>query len=400
MGFYDNYKARVQLTLSDAEYINADNKQYVIDNFENQPNYYLIMKNSDAVTTYKVLIVEENKKDNIVGYKKLISYPYTTTQFALGDYIVWGSDTWLLTTLDEQYDYSVGGKIIKTNAYLKWRDENNVLKSYACIKSNRATSTDLSSGQDIVLPQGNIVVQVQDNIYTAAIPDGKRFIIDGKAYVVQYSHLIDGLLEVYLESTAISDYDDLVNDIAYDTLQTYTLIIDQTDFNQTVGYSSTLSATVKLNGTIVSENVMWSTSDATKVSITSGGTITCLAEGSCTITCSMADNPLITDTVTITVVAATTPVSEIRISPAITEILQGDTVVYAVYAYENDVQQADMFTITTSGVATAKYECTVIGGNSFSIKNVEQDDNVLVVRCTNDVDATYKEISIVLGGLW
>ena len=400
MGFYDNYRARVQDTLSDSEYINEDNKNLVIENFENQPNYYTITKNSDLVTTYKVLIVEENKKDNIVGFKKFISYPYTTTQFAIGDYINWDSNVWLLTTLDEQYDYSVGGRIIKTNANLKWRDDDNVLITYSCIKSNKATYTGFETGQDVVLPRGNIVIQVQDNTDTSSIPIGKRFIIDGKAYVVHFSHIIDGLLELYMESTASSEYDDLVNDIANDTVNVYALTINQDDFNQIVGYSSTLSATVKLNGAIVSEGVTWSTSDATKVSITSGGVVTLLATGNATITCSMTDNPAITDTVTITVVAATTPVSEIRISPATTEILQGDTIIFTVYAYENDVQQADEFTITTSGVATSKYICTVISGNSFSVENVETDDTALVVRCTNDVDATYKEISINLGGLW
>jgi hypothetical protein len=218
--------------------------------------------------------------------------------------------------------------------------------------------------------------------------------------VVHFSHIIDGLLELYMESTASSEYDDLVNDIAYDVVNVYSLTINQDDFNQTVGYSSTLSAVVKLNGTIVTENVTWSTSDATKVSITSGGVIACLAEGFCTITCSMADNPLITDTITITVVAVTTPVSEIRISPATTEILQGDTVIYTVYAYENDVQQADAFTITTSGVATSKYECTVISGNSFSVRNIETDDTALTVLCTNDVDDSTKTLSITLGGLY
>ena len=400
MGFYDNYKARVQSTLTDSEYINEDNKNLVIENFENQPNYYTVTKNSDTVTTYKVLIVEENKKDNIVGFKKLFSYPYTTTQFSIGDYINWDSNVWLLTTLDEQYDYSVGGRIIKTNANLKWRDDDNVLITYSCIKSNKATYTGFETGQDVVLPRGNIVIQVQDNTDTSSIPIGKRFIIDGKAYVVHFSHIIDGLLELYMESTASSEYDDLVNDIANDTVNVYALTINQDDFNQIVGYSSTLSATVKLNGAIVSEGVTWSTSDATKVSITSGGVVTLLATGNATITCSMTDNPAITDTVTITVVAATTPVSEIRISPATTEILQGDTIIFTVYAYENDVQQADEFTITTSGVATSKYICTVISGNSFSVENVETDDTALVVRCTNDVDATYKEISINLGGLW
>lgn len=400
MGFYDNYRARVQSTLTDSEYINEDNKNLVIDNFENQPNYYIITKNFDLATTYKVLIAEENKKDNIIGYKKLISYPYVTTQFTIGDYINWDSNVWLLSTLDDQYDYSVGGRIVKTNADLKWRDDNGVLISYPCFKTNRATDTGFWFGKGVVLPEGNITAQVQINSDTNTIFIGKRFIIDGMAYKVHFMHPIEGLLELYFETDAISEYDDLINDIADNTIRVFTLEINQDDFNQIIGYSSTLSATVKCNGEVINETVTWSSSDTAKVSITSAGIITCIAEGSTTITCQMTDNTSISDTITITVVAATTPVEEIRISPAITFLYQGDMVTYTVYMYKNDVVQADTFTITTSGAAISKYDCQVINGNSFSVENLEQSDTDLVVRCTNNVDATYKEIEIILGGIW
>jgi hypothetical protein len=400
VGFYDNYRARVQSALTDSEYINEDNKNLVIENFESQPNYYEITKNSDLVTTYKVLIAEENKKDNIIGYKKLISYPYTTIQFSIGDYIHWKSSVWLLITLDDQYDYSVGGRIVKTNAYLKWRDENGVLISYPCFKNSRATDTGLSDGYNIVLPKGDIIVQIQENSDTLKITEGKRFIINGKAYQVQFVHPIDGLLEIYLKSTEISVYDDLVNDIADNIIRIYTLEINQGNFNNIIGFSTALSATVKLNGEVVSEAVTWSSSAPTQVSVDSNGLITCLEIGSATITCQMTDNPSISDTITITVVAETTPVEEIRISPAVTKIFQGDIQVYTVYKFINGEQQVDTFTITTSGVATSKYKAIIIGGNSFSIENIEQSDTALTVRCTDNIDSSYKEIIIELGGLW
>jgi hypothetical protein len=400
VGFYDNYRARVQSTLSDSEYINEDNKNLVIENFESQPNYYEITKNSDLVTTYKVLIAEENKKDNIIGYKKLISYPYATTQFSIGDYINWGSSIWLLTTLDDQYDYSVGGKIVKTNTDIKWRDDNGVLKSYRGFKNNKVSDTGFSTGNYFYLPNGELVVQVQNNVDTNTIAINRRFIIDGKAYRVNFIHPIEGLLEFYLETDVIRDSDDLVNNIADNNELVYTLEINQTDFNNTVGYISTLSATVKLNGSIVPESVTWSSSDDEIVNITSDGTIELLAEGSAVITCQMSDNSDVFDTITITVVSSTTSVEEIRISPAVNIILQGETQVYTVYKYINDIQQPDTFTITTSGVAASKYVITIINGNSFSIKNVQQDSNVLTVRCTDDIDGSFETIEIILGGLF
>ena len=402
MGFYDNYRSRVQDTLTDTDYINEENKRYVIENFFEQPNYYQVTKNFDLDTTYDVLIAEESKKKDSVGIKNLISYPYATPQFTLGDYINWQSDVWLLTTLDTQYDYSVVGRIIETNTDLKWINNNGVLKSYRAIATNKVIHQGLDETKYITVPDGNIIVRVQKNDDTSALKESRRFIINGNAYrITNINNFVNNMIEFYMEQTTVSDEDDLINNIADQSANVFSLEINADDFNQVVGYISTLTATVKLNGDIVTKDVLWSTSNPSIVAVSSGGIISLLAEGSVTITCSMQDNSSISDTIIITVTDSSAPSVETRILPNEKIILQSQTQVYTVYKYIDNVVQADTFNFTTSGIASSKYEFTVISGNSFSVRNIQKDDsNQLTVLCTNLVDATTATIQITLGGLW
>ena len=402
MGFYDNYRSRVQDTLTDTDYINEENKRYVIEHFFEQPNYYQVTKNFDLDTTYDVLIAEESKKKDSVGIKNLISYPYATPQFTLGDYINWQSDVWLLTTLDTQYDYSVVGRIIETNTDLKWINNNGVLKSYRAIATNKVIHQGLDETKYITVPDGNIIVRVQKNDDTSALKESRRFIINGNAYrITNINNFVNNMIEFYMEQTTVSDEDDLINNIADQSANVFSLEINADDFNQVVGYISTLTATVKLNGDIVTKDVLWSTSNPSIVAVSSGGIISLLAEGSATITCSMQDNSSISDTIIITVTDSSAPSVETRILPNEKIILQSQTQVYTVYKYIDNVVQADTFNFTTSGIASSKYEFTVISGNSFSVRNIQKDDsNQLTVLCTNLVDATTATIQITLGGLW
>lgn len=263
-----------------------------------------------------------------------------------------------------------------------------------------------------MLAEGEIIVCAQNNNNTKQFVISNRVLFGGQAFKIEsvknflndttFGNNDNPLIFWKMKRVDLSALDDVANNIADNSEYEYTLEINQAAFNQVVGYSSTLSAVVKRNGEAVSEGVTWSSSDATKVSVNSSGVVSLLALGSATITCAMTDNADVNDTILITVVAATTPVDDTRILPDATYLYQGDPAqVYTVYKFENDVQQADTFTISTSGVATSKYECIAISGNSFSVRVIEKDDdNALVVTCTNDVDATTKTLQITLRGMW
>ena len=97
---------------------------YLQDKFEDSPNYRVVYKNLDTSTSYKALIVEYDIAKNLIGYKKFVSYPYSTQMFDIGDYITFlynGVNTnWLIFAVDKQFDYNVTGKIKKCNNNLKY----------------------------------------------------------------------------------------------------------------------------------------------------------------------------------------------------------------------------------------------------------------------------------------
>jgi uncharacterized protein YjdB len=64
-----------------------------------------------------------------------------------------------------------------------------------------------------------------------------------------------------------------------------------------------LSATVKLNGNIIDLPVVWTTSNANIATVSSTGLLTLISDGICGIEVSMQDNPNITETLKVTVLA-------------------------------------------------------------------------------------------------
>jgi len=92
--------------------------------------------------------------------------------------------------------------------------------------------------------------------------------------------------------------------------------------------------------------------------------------------------------------------NEIRITPYLEEIFEGDTQVYTVGLYALNVLQPATFTYALTGLANdgTHYTFTNISGNSFSVKNLLKSSTQLTVTCTTGVQT--KVINITLKGLW
>lgn len=379
---------------------------FMEDTFENSANYNLVYKNFNYNTTYKTLIMNYNSERDSVGVKKLVSYPYTTIQFEIGDYIHWtygGSQkTWLITSLDKQFTYNVNGRMERCVNNLKWIDSYGNTVSYPCVMDDKLNETTFDFKAPMYYAPGTVFVIVQKNVDTNTLKVNDRFIFDGQAFKVQgVNNFIDGnTIKFTMFKDIIADDDDLVNGIANANKNTYTLSINQNNFQQSVGYTSTLTATLKLNGEVVTEDLTWSSSNISKATINGSGVINLLSAGSVTFTCSMADNSSISDTVTVTIAASPATVKENRINPQVTSILQGSTQVYTIYQYTNNVANASTFTFAVSGANASKYTFTNISGNSFSVKSLGYDATKLTVTCTNVSDSSTKTIEIQLKGLF
>jgi hypothetical protein len=104
----------------------------------------------------------------------------------------------------------------------------------------------------------------------------------------------------------------------------------------------------------------------------------------------------------IAVTVANTPIVnyEVRTSPSIDYILQGDTTTFTTYLYQNGNILNNAFIFTTDNdVATEKYDFTIISDNSFSIKNNLMDlVNILTVTATSG--SYTSDIELSLRGAW
>jgi hypothetical protein len=397
--------------LTDSQVNTNDIVWQIKEDFYQHPNYYSIYKNSTPSVNYDVLIQSGDTKDKNVPYKLLTSYPYDTFSFDTGDYIHWTyggvSSTWLMFALDKQYLHACTGRIYKCNNNLKWVDDNGITRNYPCVVGYGIRESRTDERKNIVIPDGIIVVTVQSNTYTQSIIHSDRFLLgtngEYNAYRVNAIQNItdENLIEFTMFYEALSANDDIVNGIADKYENSYTVEILQPSISQVAGYTGTLTATVKRNGIVVTEGVTWSSSNVAKVSINNSGNYTLVAIGSAIITCAITNQPTITDTVTLTVVANLPVTKQVVISPDVTSIKQNVEQTYTVYKYTDNVVNVDTFTFTASGVTdTSYYTLTTINGNSFKVKCLKYNVTPLVITCVSAVDATTKTISINLKSLW
>jgi len=148
------------------------------------------VKVNNSTDFVEVCIYDDNATKEDVFYKMLWSYPYDDIQFSRGDYIYWrygNQDTaWLLETLDEQHLYDIRGRIYKCNHNLKWQDENLITRSYPCVLEDKVNNNVFDINKNIIIQNGFIYVDVQQNEITSKIKVNQRFLFDGQAFKVNF----------------------------------------------------------------------------------------------------------------------------------------------------------------------------------------------------------------------
>ena len=215
-----------------------DTADSIKEGFEESVDFRIVYRNMDYMTQYKTWVYEGNASEKTVGYLHLMSYPYDTVRFKIGDYIQfnYGHENvhpslykfWILQSLDTRHLYEVRGRMLPCNQKLQWKDTDGNQYSYPCYFNTEMTKTNiLDSNQGFNVESGALVAIVQQNEDTRKIYVNQRFILNHRSYIVyQFNDNIDeGLIYVYLRITAELPEDDLVNDYAYNGFE---LITDTT----------------------------------------------------------------------------------------------------------------------------------------------------------------------------
>ncbi len=200
---YESYKRKTGATQPQNYYAKCDITSDVVADFFAQPGYVECYKNNLPATPYDIIVMDGDKEDKTVGYKRLLSYPYSVVQFAIGDYVHFdyggAASVWLLATLDKQFTFEVNGRILPCQHTLTW-NIGATPTSYPCHVAESMTAFQDEQAKNIALPSGDIVVFVQNNASTETIEINTRFVLGRNSWkVIQIKDLMaDGILALIM----------------------------------------------------------------------------------------------------------------------------------------------------------------------------------------------------------
>lgn len=285
---------------------------------------------------------------------------------------------------------------VRCNNVLTWVDEYGKILTMPCYLGTDISSTNNLVSKDGIVPNTRLIILVQANEYTMSIVKNQRFMFQhSTAFKVEevnnymQEQETDGqvtCVKMYVDYSAILPSDNKELNICDYYKTNYTLTIDQGDIEQTQGFKGKLIATVKNGTDVIDVPLKWSTNDSDVVEIDEQGNYQVIGEiGSMgQITCSMADNESIYDTITIKVVDDYLPEKKIIINPNnITELNQGQVIDFDCGVYIEGEKQDDIVTCVPSGADVYSYTLAeTLDGYKLTVR--QESDNDLVLTFSAD----------------
>ena len=279
----------------------------------------------------------------------------TKEEIKRGDLINWDNENWLnISDIGHKRYTYYKGIIQKCNYNIKFNFQGTI-KQFPAIADSKVF--DVETNQYLSVPAGKIVVTMQSNADSENIKINDRFIKMKNAWKVSgIDRTKNGLLILWCDLDSITSSDDVVNEVANagDYVYTIEIIKGETSSIQE-GSTLQLNAVVKLNGNPVdNKTVMYSTNNPSIATVDASGLITGISAGKCIITASLAENPNVYDTISITVTALPEHNYAVTISGS-TSIVKTKTATYTAVFTDNAVPitEESFFYITADdGVST------------------------------------------------
>ena len=340
---------------------------------------------------------------------------------ALGSMYQFDDNYWIVTNVEAIKSLATTCVVRRCNNMLRWKDfYSGQVYSQPCvidylIKETRDYST---GGSSLVQPSGFAEIIVQFNANTNKIRPSRRFLFGNvnnwMAYKVMGGGINNfdnrvttdmvsvGLLRIStLANQANEQTDDFVNGIADALEYNYTISLNSNNLILAMGSSYTLVPTIEMNGGNISKNVLWTSSDTTKLVVDSNGTLTPVGVGGATVRCQLSDNPNVFDECIVNITSTTVNNYSITLTPNVDYVYEGEAQSFSVSLMLNGIQQPDVFVfaLNTNGIPYTNFQYNVLSGNSFWINNLKRyEGNQLVVTATSGSHSM--QIPIRLKGGW
>lgn len=199
-----------------------------------------------------------------------------------GLYYKFMQDFWIVNDYNEFTDLVQDVGIRRCNNQMRIVDpDNGSIFSIPCVIDYDMASPSAQVSQNIITPNNHAVVKVQGNedtlrlfkLNTRYIFGGRPFKLYGYQNALNYD--LDRQTPTYLELDLyldeIHDKDDLERQLADNGNYIYSVSIDSNGISNVTGYTSSLTATVMLNGVEVNRDVCWKSSNDKVVQINNLG---------------------------------------------------------------------------------------------------------------------------------
>jgi hypothetical protein len=235
----------------------------------------------------------------------------------VGSTVLWNSNYWLVTDVDDDGLYPVG-IIDKCNNVLKWLNESGGVEEVCAIVLNKSLYTvGTQENKYMVMPDSKMNVTISFNDKTKLIKRDSRFLLGFNGiyypYILTQPDILSrpGLIDYVLVEDVLKSEDNLTNGIAWNEWNTNTTpTTDVYELKILNNSAITISRygtwqiewEVRKNGEIISLPVSFTSSNTGSVTVNSSGYCQGTSNvGSSTITVKLSQYPSIYFTVVVTV---------------------------------------------------------------------------------------------------
>ncbi|MGG1644435.1 Ig-like domain-containing protein, partial [Paenibacillus sp. NRS-1782] len=235
------------------------------------------------------------------------------------------------------------------------------------------------TGKVISMPEGNILVTVQDNTGTRGITLSQRFYMTHQPFkIVGIDRTMNGIIQLSCTLDSINTaYDDVEHNIAdkwkYEIAHTYALQINhgtiaRVRFNETLS----LNVTATDNGNeMANPPITYTSSDPSVISVDQQGQVMGIALGQASITTKLTYHPTVLSTIEMRVVETGMHIYSIAIT-GIPMLKTGQSASYVSHIYDHGTEVFDQsveWSLRNQDDSTpTKGSITTSTGNSVTIK--------------------------------
>lgn len=292
-------------------------------------------------------------------------------------------------------------KCVRCNNVLTWIDnKTKSIITLPCYLGNDISSTNNYIGKDGIVSNTRMIILVQANEFTSSIIPNQRFMFEhSNAFKVEevnnYMHEegTEGqvtCIRIYVDYSPILPGDNRELNIC-DYSDDITLTINSSNYIK-ISEDKVLTSTLKLGGVEVVDNppkIIWESSDESVVTIDEDGT--CHPIGNvgdkATITCSVKDNSVIRDSITVEIASAIVPKNKtIVVTPNdVTLIREKQSITFEYHVEQGGAQTTDGVRCIASNVEESCYELNEdIANNKCDINVYKRSTTPLILTFSAD----------------